>query len=254
MTDELRDLLERVATGAVAPDDAAAELRARASAPAARPVDDVGPVDALTVVGSGVRLVLLGDPHVATVLVEGPHRICEQGSRLVVDLPGEERTRPSWRFGGFRLEVPGGSGQRVRMRVNPALALRLELGACDAKVSGLRSDLDLDVSSSSLTIADHEGAVRGATTASSVAIAAVLRRDGELVCDMGSLSLALLQGSDATVTASVEMGTVTFFGGDQGDASTDSAGLRTTRRASTGSGAAAIGLRGRMGSIKVSLP
>lgn len=248
MRDARRAVLEQVAAGTLDPDRAVLLIGSSGS------VSDDG-IREVTVNASGVGLVVRADPGVATAVAEGPHQLRQDGDRLVLELPGAvDAARPGWQLGRFRLELPRGSGERVRVRVNPALPVRLVLNACDAAVSGLRADLVVEASASSVKVTDHVGAVGGVLSAGSAAVSAVLARDCALECDMGSLALVLLPGSDAVVTATAEMGSAKIVGGHDATSGVEGSGLRTVHRAVTGTGAAAVGLRSRMGSIKVSLP
>lgn len=260
---DLHDVLTRVANGELDPADAARLLDEDPQAPT---VDRVSPathdgVTGIAVGATGVRLTVVADPTVATAVADGPHKVRQDGDRLVFELPGRERgpdgfeVTPRWQWGRMRLDWPYGSGERVALRVNPALPLSLTLTACDASVRGLRAALDVAAASGALVVSDHHGPLRGTCSASSAKIEAVLSGDDDaLSCDMGSLKLSLLPGSDTTLTASAEMGAVKVSGAGVRAGSDDLPGLHTTSTASVGAGRGRLTIAIRMGAAKVVLP
>jgi hypothetical protein len=265
MTDEpdLHDLLTRVASGELDPAEAARLLDDDPRAPTVDhgPLGSYDGIAGISVGATGVRLTVVADPTVATAVADGPHKVHQDGDRLVFELPGRERgndgfeTTPRWQWGRMRLDWPYGSGERVALRVNPALPLDLVLTACDASVRGLRAALTVAEFSSSLTVTDHDGPLRGTVSTSSAKVEAVLRGDDDaLSCDMGSLKLTLLPGSDTTMTASAEMGSVKVAGAGARAGSDDVPGLRTTTTATAGAGHGRLAVTVRMGSAKVTLP
>ncbi len=266
----LRDVLTRVAIGDLDPQTAAALLQ-QAPGPAAAAGDPgrsaVRPEDrpresavaGLTISATGVRVTVVPDPSVATVLAEGPHQIHQEGDRLVLELPDRPidpdgfTVRPGWQWGKLRVDWPLRVG---KVRVNPALPIRLDLTASDAQVRGTRAPLEFGCLSGSLNITDHRGPLRGTVTTGSARIEAQLSAaDDALSCDMSSLKLTLLAGSDTTVTATAEMGAVKFADGKAVRTRPDDiTGLRGTTTATVGSGRGALAIAVRMGSGKVMLP
>lgn len=214
--DSLRDLLARVAAGDLDPAEAARLLDEDPAAPtvdaaAAAPARLDGSVAAIVVHAGGVKLTVVADPTVDTVVVDGPHALRREGSTLVLDAPGEEgwRTTPPPRFLGWVPTVwTGGRGEKVTVRVSPRIPLTVEATACSVEVTGLRSSLTLGGSASSVKVRDHEGGLHGSMAMGSLSVVATVAEPSELTCELGSLDVRLTQRSDVTVTATCELGEV----------------------------------------------
>jgi hypothetical protein len=214
----LRDLLAQVAAGELDPGEAARLLDADPSAPTLDRRDDVraeAPVSALAIHAGGVKLTVVADPTVDTAVADGPHALRREGSVLVLDAPSEDgfRTTPPPRFLGWVPTVwTGGRGQKVLVRVNPALPLTVEATACSVDISGLRAPLTLGGSASSIKVGDHTGALHGSLAMGSLEVVAVVDAPSDLACELGSLDLRLLPGSDVTVAATSDLGEVKLPG------------------------------------------
>lgn len=251
--EELHDLLTRVADGSVDPADASHLLRHAPAAPA-EPLERSAPVHGVTVTASGVRLSVMADPSVASAVADGPHEVWQDGDRLHLELPGRAvaDARRRWQFGNVRIDWPYGSGERVRLRVNPALDLRLELVACDAKVRGTRGPLQVGCFSGSISVTDHDGPLTGTVTTGSARVEAVLRgAEDTFSCDMGSLQLRLLPGSDTRIVGYSDMGSVKIVGTDVTTGPDERTGLSTASHAVVGAGTGQLTVGVRMGSAKV---
>jgi hypothetical protein len=199
----------------------------------------------------GVKLTIVADPTVASVVVDGPHAQRREGSTLVVDAPGEDgwRTTPPPRFLGWVPSVwTGGRGEKVTVRINPALALTVEATACSVEITGLRAALTLGGSASSVKVRDHEGALHGSMSMGSLAVVATVTAPSDLACELGSLDVRLTPRSDVTVTATCELGEVKVAGPD-GKQKAESASSRETVVA--GSGTHPFTVAVRLGSATV---
>lgn len=215
-TETLRDLLTRVAAGEIDPADAARLLDDDPAVPTLDRRDGVrseAPVSALAIHAGGVKLTVVADPTVATAVADGPHALRREGSVLVLDAPSEDgyRTTPPPRFLGWVPTVwTGGRGQKVLVRVNPSLPLTIEATACSVDVSGMRAALTLGGSASAMRVRDHVGALHGSLAMGSVEAVATVNAPSDLSCELGSIDLRLLPGSDVTVTATTDLGEVTL--------------------------------------------
>ena len=258
----LHDLLTQVAAGELDPAEAARLLDQDPTAPTLDQgaVPSYQGIAAISIDAIGVRLQVYADPTVATAVADGPHLVHQDGNRLVFDLPGRVRgedgfeAHPRWQWGKLRVDWPYGSGERVVVRVNPALAVQLELKACDTTVRGMRAALELRCFSSSINVIDHDGPVRGAITTGSARIESVFTGVADsLTADMGSLKLTLLPGSDTTMTARAEMGSLKVVGPRDRESHDELSGLHTTGTAVAGAGTGRLEVSVRMGSAKVTV-
>jgi hypothetical protein len=252
--DPLRDLLARVAAGEVGPEEAARLLDSDPTAPTldqtSAPVAVDGPVGSLTVHAGGVKLTVVADPTVDTVVVDGPHSLRREGTALVLETPGGDgwRTTPPPRFLGWVPTVwTAGRGEKVHVRVNPRIPVTLEATACSVEVTGLRAALTLGGSASSVKVRDHEGALHGSMAMGSLAVVATVDAPSDLTCELGSLDVRLTRRSDVTVTATSELGEVKVAGPDQVERETS-----TSRQTIVvGSGANPFTVAVRLGSASV---
>ena len=219
-SDTLRDLLTRVAAGEIDPADAARVLDEDPTLPTVDAVSarrDVAAVASLTIHAGGVKLTVVADPTVDTVVVDGPHALRREGSTLVLDAPGEEgwRTTPPPRFLSWVPTVwTGGRGEKVLVRMNPSIPVTIEATACAVEVSGLRAALTLGGSASSVKVRDHVGALHGSMAMGSVSVAGTVDAPSDLTCELGSLDVRLTRRSDVTITATAELGEVKVAGPD----------------------------------------
>jgi len=205
----LRDVLTRVAEGDLDPDEAARLLDADAPRPTApRPATpDVDGVAGILVRATGVKLRVIADPSVDTAVADGPHSLRRDGATFVLEAPGEAAgTGEAPRFLSWVPAVwTGGRGERVTVRVNPGLPLTVEATACSVEVTGLAADLALAAVSCAVKVREHRGCVSGTASMCSVEVAGEISGPGSFSCELGSLSMRLLPGSDALVTVASEM-------------------------------------------------
>jgi hypothetical protein len=224
-TTALRDLLTRVAAGEIDPAEAARQLDEDPVAPTLDRRDGIGseaPLSGVAIHAGGVKLTIVADPTVATAVADGPHAVRREGSVLVLDAPSDDgyRTTPPPRFLGWVPTVwTGGRGQKVTVRINPALPLTVEATACAVEISGMRAALTLGGSASSVSVRDHVGALHGSLAMGSLDVVATVHEPSDLSCELGSLDIRLLPGSDVTVTATTDLGEVKLAGNPKREAS-----------------------------------
>jgi len=257
-TDSLRDLLTRVAAGEVDPAEAARLLDADASAPtldqtSVLPASPSGRVTAVMIKAGGVKLTIVADPTVDTLVADGPHTLRQDGPTLVLEAPGADgwKTQPAPKYLGWVPNVvwTAGRGEKVHVRVNPELPLTVDASACAVEIVGTRSSLTLGGSASSVKVRDHVGSIHGTLSMGSAALVGVITGPSDFSCELGSVDLRLDRGSDATVTAFAEMGSLKVSGGDPGsDASFDGTASRTVV---SGAGTHPFGITVRMGSASI---
>lgn len=192
-----------------------------ADGPRRRPSGTKG-VDRIAVRAVGRRVRIIGDPAVATASAEGPHVLRRNGAVLEITSDGD--LGPS--FDGFSILRPPrsfddiralGLGKELVLRVNPSIALDVEvtaghltctdvpylgkvrLTAGGAEVRGLAQASDVLVQAGSATLA---GAI--ASGRSRVRV------------ESGQLTIELADSSNVTVHADAQLGRVTFSGAHTG--------------------------------------
>ena len=218
MSDELRDLLNRVAAGEITPEDAASQLQAarptaeaaeRRHPTASRDRPPAEPVRHITVRGSAVRLVIVGDPSVDTAIAEGPHRVSHVGDRLTVN--------SDLRVGEYEVEAPKSTfatwlanmnraGSTLRVRVNPDLPLEVLNVAGSLELSGMRASTAVGVEAGSAKLHDGAGPLTLSVASGSADVEWQFTGDCSVSTDLGSARLSLLPGSDVAIKAEATLG------------------------------------------------
>lgn len=205
---ELRRLLDEVAAGEVAPEDAAARLRALRGQPrTAQEVDRSSAITRLRVRSSLAEGRIIGDPAVAGAVADGPHEARTDGSTITIDDRIEGR---GFTFGAGRgLLGLGRRAGRLEIRANPDLELDLELKAGDMTVTGMQGPVTATVTASSLRLDGFRGPIDLQVRAGDVEGQGRLT-DGRSVvgCRLGEVRLDLHPDSDVTVTARARLGEV----------------------------------------------
>jgi hypothetical protein len=256
-TDPLRDLLARVAAGEVGPDEAARLLDEDPTAPTHDRSSDLpafpsGGVTAVMIKAGGVKLTVVADPTVDTLVADGPHALRQDGPTLVLEAPGADgwKTQAPPKYLGWVPNVvwTAGRGEKVHVRVNPSLPLSVDATASSVEIMGTRSSLTLGGSASSVKVRDHVGSIHGTMSMGSAEVAGVITGPSDLGCELGSLDLRLGHGSDVTVTAFAEMGSLSVAGGSNGASSYDGTASRTVL---AGAGTHPFGVTVRMGSASI---
>jgi hypothetical protein len=98
-------------------------------------------------------------------------------------------------------------------------------------------------------VRDHVGTIHGTLSMGSAALVGVITGPSDFACELGSVDLRLDRGTDATVTAFAEMGSLKVAGGGPAaDASFDGTASRTIV---AGDGTHPFGITVRMGSASI---
>ncbi len=231
-SDPVREILAEVAAGRLAPDQAATLIdQARAAGASAQEsagtatVDEAGdvstevPVPATTnrlrVRAVGRRVRIIGEPFVSTVAVDGPHVVRQEGDTIVVTSEGE--------FGasidGFTLmrtrslrdvqERVFDFGRELSVRVNPSLAVEVEVTAGSVNAERLPKLEQVRVTAGSARVRDVEGPIDLLVQAGSAQVEGKITKGrSRLRTESGSLQLRLLPGSSVRIRPDVQLGRV----------------------------------------------
>ncbi|MGW0228710.1 hypothetical protein ACWDWO_10395 [Actinopolymorpha singaporensis] len=243
--DPVRRILADVAAGRLGPEEAAArldEVRRTAdagSAPSGSGATSAGakasggpgagtseqrtlpttsaaePTSRVRVRAVGRRVRIIGEPFVSTVAVDGPHVVRQEGDTLVVTSEGE--------FGasldGFTLmrtrslrdvqERVFDLGRELSVRVNPSLAVEVEVTAGSVNAERIPSLEQVRVTGGSARVRDVEGPIDVLVQAGSAQVEGRIHRGkSRLRAESGSLQLRLLPGSSVRVRPDVQLGRV----------------------------------------------
>ncbi len=266
MDNDLRALLIEVAEGRLDPSDAEVQLDSNPTAPLEaggdrppRPAHpDPGPTRKVVVQASARPIHVVADHLVSTVSVDGPHSLRADGDTMVVDAgpapQGQGGTYSFERRGGFARWFGQASalGVPVTVRVNPELAVHVELAAGALDVVGLRGPLTFSVAAGTIKVRECEGTLNGVIRAGSAKLdVRPVAGQYAVRVESGSVDLRLQPGSDVRLRARVELGEVRV---KSADGRTTALGGEGGRETVVGAGTAMFDLDVVMGSAKVRTP
>lgn len=201
------------------------------------------------------RVVVVGDPSVATVAVNGQHTVRRDGDLLHVT--GESELVPGdgafvllaggrWRDFASRLQNPG-QLLDLHVRVNPELAVGAEVIAGSLQVDHVPALDHVRVTAGSLRVHGLQSPVDLLVQAGSAQVETrQVAGHSRMRCESGSLQLTLLDGSDVRIRSDVQLGRFR--------AVPERTGRDRDRDIVLGTGAAEIQAEVVMGDITVRLP
>jgi hypothetical protein len=244
MTDPKREIFNQVASGSITAEEGAARLEALESAPSAESAPAAAPA-----ASTGIRQVtvnsrfgnteIVGDPTVATAVADGPHRARQEGDSLVIDqslLSGET----TFEFNRSRISIPGfNSRDKLIVRMNPALALRMRVQAGNVDIRGVKGPITSDVQAGNCIVDGFAGPVNLMVSAGN--LEATGRLDGgssAIRCQMGEVQVNLDKTSNVRISAHTTLGKVDVSG---------------VRDQVVGTGAGTLEISCTMGDVRVSV-
>ncbi len=260
-TDAAADATATAATAATVDAPAAAPSEpSPPPGPTAPPAPSDAPVDRVLVQASARPVRVVADPTVATLTVEGPHTVRREGGTLRVEVPV---TPTADNPGSYQYERKTGLsrwisqatlvGVPLSVRINPDLALEVEVMAGSVDVFGMRGPLAFSVTAGSLKAADCTGPFTGTVRAGSAKLdVRPVGGTSHVRIESGSVDVRLQPGSDVRLRAHAELGEVKIK-----DA--DGSSMRVVDREGSheivvGHGTASMDLDVVMGSVKVRTP
>ena len=265
MTDDMRDLLNRVAAGEISPEEAEAQLSAAgvgapASEPptpepaaATTPVVPTEPVRRISVRANAVRLSIVGDPTVDTAVADGPHRVEHRGDTLTVhsDLTkGEyESEVPRSPFASWLANM-NRAGSALRVRVNPELPLEILTVAGTLELSDVNAAVKAGVEAGSAKLHGGSGPVSISVASGSLDIEWEFHGENNVTADLGSARVTVLPGSDVAVNADAMLGLATIR---MPDGSVIKAAPEGHPAVVAGAGTGRLGASARLGSLVVTV-
>lgn len=255
MTDDLRDLLNKVANGEVSPEEAQERLRQAPSPAAAAPTPPPSqdPVARISVRANAVRLIVVGDPLVDTAVADGPHRVEHVGDKLTIhsDLSSGqyESETPRSVFATWLSSV-NRAGSTLRVRVNPDLPLEVLEIAGSLEVSGVRGPVSVGVEAGSAKLHDGSGELKLSVASGSADVEWRFSGSSSVTTDLGSSRVHVLPGSDVAITAEATMGMASIR---MADGTTVKASPHGNPPVLVGPGTGRLNVTARLGSLVVSV-
>ena len=248
-----REILNRVAAGTLTPEEAAeqlAELEREGARGARREeVPGLGAIRYVRIAKRQGPVEVIGDSSVREAVAEGRHVARRVGDSLVIEGEDDEGVS-GFAFsrserGGFHFGF-GRENQRLLVRMNPLLALEVELQAGSCRVRGVKGPIQADLQAGSTMIDGFAGPLRISHQAGSVRANGRLDHGASHIrCEAGAINLYLEHGSSVRVIARSTLGRINLPDGT----TITGAG---SRELSIGDGRATLELETIMGAVNVS--
>ncbi|MGH7704255.1 MAG: hypothetical protein ACRENY_00155 [Candidatus Dormibacteria bacterium] len=224
MTDDqsLQDILRQVASGELSPEQGTAKIEEqhrRQSTLAEVPIRKV------RVVGALHPLRIIGDPEVREAVANGLHEARREGDTLVIETrpPGDDESGFTFHWPG-RADLPNfGSGhperslRPIQVRMNPQLALEVEMSAGLLSVRDVKGPIKADIQAGSAKLESIASPFDLKVTWGTVSASGVLR-DGQsrVRCEAGTVKVVLEPGSSVRVQARSTLGRISLPGESPG--------------------------------------
>ncbi|HEY6537476.1 MAG TPA: hypothetical protein VI138_00345 [Candidatus Dormibacteraeota bacterium] len=252
----LQDILRRVAAGELSPEEASAQVEALQQGQLA--VTEV-PLRRVRVVGALHPLRIVGDGEVRDAAVTGLHEAQRDGDTLVIrtSISGDDDSGFTFRWPG-RAGMPNfGSGRPeralrpIQVRMNPDLALEVEMSAGLLTVKGVNGPIKADIQAGSAKLEDFASPFDLKVTWGTVSATGVLDQgESKVRCEAGTVKIGLRPGSSVKVQARSTLGRISLPGESAGIAEGWTMGGEE-REATIGAGAARLDVETTTGAVWV---
>ena len=280
MADQLKDILDAVAAGALSPEQAhsiltstepppadavtathseppeppaasASTAASGGSSSAQSPVDDLPDIARITVRGSAVKLTITADPEVTSAEVVGPHRREQTGDELLItsDLADDGGTPQPPRSSFLRLLDAGTrAGSTLTIRVNPFLPLDVLAVAGSLELAGVRAPVSVGLEAGSAKLGPGSGPLQLSVSSASADVDWLFVGNSSISVDVGSARVTALPGSDVVITAESSAGSASIITASGAPAPATASGGQST---TVGNGAGSLTANARLGSVSV---
>ena len=214
----LQDILRQVAAGELTPEEGSAQIESLHHSQVA--VTEA-PIRTVRVVGALHPLRITGDAEVREAAVTGLHEVHREGETLVIrtTTAGDDDSGFSFRWPG-RAGLPNfGSGhperslRPIQVRMNPELALEVEMSAGLLSVKGVKGPIKADIQAGSAKLEGFASPFDLKVTWGTVSATGVLQ-DGQskVRCEAGTVKIGLEEGSSVKVQARSTLGRISLPG------------------------------------------
>ena len=242
MEERRRQILQRVASGEIAPEEALALLDQSAAQPGSRDVERPRVSRVLVEADLGA-VVIVADSTVDDAVAVGAHELRRAGAEVRIT---GARDRSILSDG--RLLPRRGRHHALRVRMHPDLALAVKLGAGSISVEGLRGHTGIEVDLGTATLELVEGPFDVRVASGNVSVSGLVQNgDSRISCDLGTVNVRLNPKSSVHITAATDAGRITLPGARSRPAIV----FGTTAETKVGTGTAQLDIRAAAGSISV---
>jgi hypothetical protein len=257
-----REIVLQVAAGKITAEEGAARLQALDEPEVLSPAETPVAVTPSTLGGPDLRRIkvvsqigsaeIVGDPSVAYVMAEGPHRARQDGDTMVIDhAPFEDGDHFTFSRGERRVIVNGPRIQprKLTIRMNPKLALQVNVQAGSIRIDGVQGPIEGEVQGGNCQVSGFRGPLNFVIQMGNLAATGRLDSGASKVrCEMGSVKIQLEKGSSVRVTARTTLGKVSL----EGDAIDKAINAQTAKEVTIGAGASSLDVECTMGNVRVS--
>jgi hypothetical protein len=208
-----------VAAGTLSAEEGAARLEALETEPTIPPSRPAPTSDS----GAGVKQVrvfarlgnteIIGDPTVSYAVAEGPHKARQEGGTMVIEqspLDDEASfvfSRPEGRVRIPRVNI----GDKLIVRMNPALALAAKTQAGNLQINGVKGAITAEVQAGNCDIEAFGGPLNLKVTAGNITARGHLDSGASAIrCQMGEVHVVLDKASSLRIRARTTMGEISF--------------------------------------------
>jgi hypothetical protein len=219
MKDLQREILSQVAAGTLSAEEGAARLEAleaEPTVPASRPSptsDSGAGVKQVRVFARLGNTEIIGDPTVSYAVAEGPHKARQESGTMVIEqspLDDEASfvfSRPEGRVRIPRVNI----GDKLIVRMNPALALAAKTQAGNLQINGVKGAITAEVQAGNCDIEAFGGPLNLKVTAGNITARGHLDSGASAIrCQMGEVHVVLDKASSLRIRARTTMGEISF--------------------------------------------
>jgi hypothetical protein len=244
MEDPRKEILNRVASGEISPeegatllDDLAAGRASTATAPPPGPT-----ASRIRVRRAFGSIVIEGDASVREAVATGRHGARREGDTLLIE--GDDESGEFAFVWAGRRQIRLGRPQHaqpLQVKVNPELPLEVETQAGTLRLTGVRGPIKASIQAGSARIEGFEGPLELEVQAGSVRGEGRLSKGSSRIrCEAGTIRLDLKSDSSVRISGKSALGTVQVDGGSYQDGTWI-----------VGGGEATLDVEATMGSVRV---
>ena len=241
MSDRKREILARVASGELAPEEALALLGQ--PGPGGERATGAAPNLPVIVKADLGAVTIIGDPTVQDAVAVGAHVL-----RRTPDAIRIEGAHDGSVLSDGRLLPRRGRRHALRVRLRPDLALQVRIDAGTVHVEGMESTVDIEVDLGTAALEGVSGPFDIRVGSGSVSVMTLLTTGrSAITCDLGSVTVRLDPASSVAVTAATDAGRLVL----PGQRSRPVISFGTTGEAMVGKGEASLDIKTGAGSVNV---
>jgi hypothetical protein len=256
-----REILSQVAAGKITAEEGASRLESLDAAKTPAPAEaaparatqaGISETRRIKVVSQFGTAEIVGDPSVAYVVADGPHRARQDGDTMIIDhLPFDESDNFTFSRGDRRIVNNSVDLHRrsLSVRMNPQLALLASVQAGSVRIEGVQGPIDGEVQAGNCRISGFRGPLNFVIQAGNLSASG--RLDGgasKVRCEMGSVKVHLEKGSSVRVTARTTLGKLSIDTAGSDQIILGQGGKDVT----VGAGSGSLDIECTMGNVRVS--